>query len=112
MDLTQEKIGDVAVVTVAAEYLDANNAREFKQQIADLIAGSPKLVLDLGNVLFMDSSGLGALLTCLRQLSGSGGDMKVCGVTKPVRALFELVRMNRILETYPSREDALKAFKG
>jgi len=69
-------------------------------------------VLDLSRLRFVDSSGLGALLSCLRQLTGRGGDLRLSGMSKPVRALFELVRMHRIFDIYPTKEEAIKAFTG
>ena len=59
-----------------------------------------KVVFDLRELRFVDSSGLGAILSCLRQLNGKGGELKLCGMTKPVRALFELVRMHKIFDIY------------
>jgi anti-sigma B factor antagonist len=51
------------------------------------------------------------LLSCLRQLNGVGGDLKLCGTSKPVRALFELVRMHRVFELCNTSEDAVRAFE-
>jgi len=92
VELTIEKIGDVSVVELAGEQLDASNVKEFKHEIAPVLAANPRMVLDLGRLRFIDSSGLGAILSCLRQLNTAGGELKLCGLSKPVRALFELVR--------------------
>jgi anti-sigma B factor antagonist len=108
VELTIEKIGDVTVVELAGEQLDASNAKEFKQDIAPVIGANPKMVLDLGRLRFVDSSGLGAILSCLRQLTAAGGDLKLCGLSKPVRALFELVRMHRIFDIYGTRDEAVR----
>jgi anti-sigma B factor antagonist len=109
---TVEAIGSVSVLTVSATFLDASNAPALKQQVAGLVERASRLVLDLSSVEFVDSSGCGAILTCLRQVNGVGGKLAVCGVTRPVRALFELVRMNRILDIHDSREAAVKAVGG
>ena len=69
------------------------------------------MVLDLSRLRFVDSSGMGAMLSCLRQLSAKGGDLKLCGMSKQVRGLFELVRMHRIFEIYGTREEAVHAFE-
>lgn len=108
-DATIETVGDVSVLTLCGAFLDASNAPAFKQQVASLVERTSRLVLDLGKVEFVDSSGCGAILTCLRQVNGVGGKLAVCGVTRPVRALFELVRMNRVLEVHDSRDAAIKA---
>jgi anti-sigma B factor antagonist len=112
MEIAVEKTGDVAVVEIPVEELDASNAGELKRDIAPVIEANKKVVLDLSRLRFVDSSGLGALLSCLRQLTGRGGDLRLSGMSKPVRALFELVRMHRIFDIYPTKEEAIKAFTG
>ena len=110
MELSTETIGDVTVVVLPGAQLDAGNAKEFKRDVAPLIEPCKKVIFDLGELRFVDSSGLGAMLSCLRQLNAKGGDLKLCAMTKPVRALFELVRMHRIFEIHASRSDALRSF--
>lgn len=110
MQLQLDKIDDVTVVVPPTDTLDAHNSPDFKEAMTDVIQGQKKVVLDLGRVQFIDSSGCGALLTSLKHLCQSGGDLKVCALTPPVRALFDLVRMNRILDVHKSREDAVRAF--
>jgi anti-sigma B factor antagonist len=111
-DATVEAVGNVSVLTVSSTFLDASNAPALKQHVAAIVERASRLVLDLSRVEFVDSSGCGAILTCLRQVNSVGGKLSVCGVTRPVRALFELVRMNRILDVYDSREAAIKAAGG
>ena len=111
MEITVDKIENVAVAAVPVDELDASNAGEFKRDIAPVLQANAKLVLDLSRLRFVDSSGLGAMLSCLRQLSAKNGDLKVCGMSKQVRALFELVRMHRIFDIYGTKEEAVKAFQ-
>lgn len=110
MNLCIEKIGDVAVVVLPGETLDAGNSKEFKNDMGSLLDENKKLVIDMSQMRFVDSSGCGALLSCLRQLNADGGDLKLCSVSKPVRALFELIRMHRIFSIYNTREEALSSF--
>ena len=110
MDIAADKIANVGVVLVPVEELDASNAGELKRDIAPILEANPQLVIDLSRLRFIDSSGLGAMLSCLRQVSAKGGDLKLCGMSKQVRATFELVRMHRIFEIFPSREEAVRAF--
>jgi anti-sigma B factor antagonist len=110
MNLTVETIGDVGVASVPVEDLDASNAGEFKRDIAPLVDAHARLVLDLSRLRFVDSSGLGAFISCLRKLNAKGGDLKLCGMSSQVRAAFELVRMHRIFDICQTREDAVRAF--
>lgn len=112
VDITIEQLEDVIMVTLPGEYLDASTVKNFKSDISPVIDGSGNhVVFDMSQLQFIDSSGLGAILSCLRKLNGAGGDLKLCSMTKPVRALFELVRMHRIMDIYNSREEAVSAFK-
>jgi anti-sigma B factor antagonist len=108
-DATIEMVGNVCVLTLPGTFLDASNAPALKKQVAGLVERVSRLVLNLGRIEFIDSSGYGAILTCLRQLNAVGGKLAVFGVTVPVHALFELVRMNRILDIYDTREAAIEA---
>ena len=110
MELLVEQAGDVKVVIVKAELIDGQNSREFKDALLAQLDNARKVVLDLQHVQFLDSSGCGALLTGLKRLSEVGGDMKLCCVTSPVRALFDLVRIHRIMEVCKTRDEAVQAF--
>ena len=110
MEIPVQRIGDVSVATVPVDDLDASNATDFKRDMATVVDGGKKLVLDLSRLRFVDSSGLGAFISLLRKLNAKGGDLKLCGMSKPVRAVFELVRMHRVFEILATREEAVRAF--
>lgn len=110
MDISVQNLDGVAVASVPVDELDASNAGEFKRDIAPVLQANTRVVIDLSRLRFVDSSGLGAMLSCLRQLSAKSGDLKLSGMSKQVRALFELVRMHRIFDIYNTREEAVDAF--
>ena len=110
MEITTENRQSVTIVGIPLKELDASNAGEFKRAMGPILEASTKLVIDLSLLKFVDSSGLGALLSCLRQMTAKGGDLKLCGMTKQVRATFELVRMHRIFDIFETQEEAVQAF--
>ena len=110
MTIAFDRMGDVTVAMVPVEELDASNAADFKRDVAPLLEATTKLVFDLSQVRFVDSSGLGAFISCLRKLDARGGDVKLCGMSKQVRAVFELVRMHRIFDICGTREEAVRKF--
>ncbi|HVJ08374.1 MAG TPA: STAS domain-containing protein [Acidisarcina sp.] len=110
MEIAVERIDGIAVATMPVEELDAGNVGDFKRAIAPILQDNSMLVLDLSPLHFIDSSGLGAMLSCLRQLSAKGGELKLSGMSKQVRALFELVRMHRVFDIYDTKEEAAHAF--
>ncbi|HEY6333928.1 MAG TPA: STAS domain-containing protein [Blastocatellia bacterium] len=110
METHVDTVDEVTVLTIDGDSLDASNTKDFKEATGPVVERSTRLVFDLSRLRFVDSSGLGAILSCLRQLNASGGELKLCGMTKPVKALFELVRMHRIFDIFGTREEAVKAF--
>lgn len=111
MQLTVEKVDDVTVVKLPGDRLDTTNTQDFTGEIAPILEKNCKLVLDASQLEFVDSSGLGAFLFCLKRANAGGGDLKVCGLTKQVRVVFEVVRFHRIIEIYNTVEEAARAFK-
>jgi len=105
-----ETEGRVTILTLLDQRLDTGNAGEFKRAMTVRLAGKTNVVFDLSGVKSIDSSGLGAILFCLRQLNINGGDLKLCGMMKPVRALFQLVRLHRVIDVYNTKEEAVHAF--
>jgi anti-sigma B factor antagonist len=104
-----EKSPNAAVVGFTVENLDASNVKAFKQAIDPVLTGHHLVLLDMSGLKFVDSSGLGALLSCLRAMTNKDGELRLFGMTKPVRALFELVRMHRVFGIYASEQEALAA---
>lgn len=110
MAIAFDRVGDVTVALLPMNELDAGNSADFKRDVAPLLEDTTKLVFDLSRLRFVDSSGLGAFISCLRKLNAKGGDVKLSGMSKQVRGVFELVRMHRIFDIYATKEDAVRAF--
>jgi anti-sigma B factor antagonist len=89
--------------------LDASNSDEFKKTAAPLVQGRSRVVMDLSGIGFMDSAGLGAILSIFKKVRADGGQFRVFGLSEEVKALFELVRMQRLFEVYSDKESALAA---
>lgn len=111
MNLTVEHVGDILVVVVAEARLDASNVQAFRSYVSPVLQQHHKIALDVSQLQFVDSAGLGALLACMRHLHGAAGQLKLYGLTKPVQALFEVMRMQHIFALYNTRDDALQAFQ-
>jgi anti-sigma B factor antagonist len=111
MAIAFEKLGDVTVAVVPMEELDASNSADFKREVAPLLAEAKRVVFDLSRLRFVDSSGLGAFISCLRQLKARDGDLKLCGMSKQVREVFELVRLHRVFDISGTAAEAVRAFE-
>lgn len=99
------------LVGFKGDNLDASNVKEFREKMQPAIEKYTHLVIDMGSLHFVDSSGLGALLSTLRAVNNKQGELRLFAMTRPVIALFELVRMNRIFSIYANRDEALSDLK-
>ena len=87
-----------------AGIFDITQADAFYQQIdVALEQGVDKLLVDLSEITFVDSSGLGVLVVALKKVRAQSRDMYICSVNEQVRMLFELTSMDRVFEILPDR---------
>ena len=101
---------DVLVIECSQENLDASNVRDFRENMKTLIKDRSKVVLDMSQIKFVDSSGLGALIACLRDVNSRKGDFRLCGMSRSVLALFELMRMHRVFSIHDTASHAVESF--
>jgi len=111
MDFDVDTDGDVTVVSFNVKSLDAGNSKNFKTDISPLLEENNKFVFAMDSLTFVDSSGCGVMLSCLRKLNSTDGDVKLSGVNGPVHTLFELIRLHKIFEIYNTRDEAVKAYQ-
>lgn len=113
MEFDADKKNNILILTPKIAALDAKDSSEFKEKIYELINQHQcyNVVFDLSKVFFIDSSGLGSFLSILRTLHTKGGEMKLACLNKPIRTMFELVSMHKILEIYNSTDDAARSFQ-
>ena len=108
MDIKVELISNkILLLEPKTDSLDASNVFEFRKQVYGLIEPRKSVVCDLKHIQFVDSSGLGALIFCQKTMRARGGNFRLCGLTPAVKTLFDLMRMERVFETYSHRNEAL-----
>jgi len=112
MEPIVERLSETALVVLPGDSLVANNVADFKRKMEELAKSGGKVVMDLSQVQFIDSAGCGALLQFHKHMKEKGGALAICCVSRPVRALFELVRIQRALTIYPNRAAAVQALGG
>ena len=111
MDFIQEEHGAVIVEIVGITRATLKEADEFKQKLLkDIEAGWRKIVVDLTECEFLDSTFLGALVVSLKRITGLGGDLKIVGLQSEVITMFQLTRMYRVFETFSTKEEAINSF--
>jgi len=103
------KDGAITVVHLSGRF-DAGSAPNVKVGLHELIEdGNTRLVINLANMEFIDSAGLGVLVSSLRRTAAEGGDLRLAEVPAFCRAIFELTRLTRVFDVTESEEQAKKA---
>ncbi|MCX7883250.1 MAG: STAS domain-containing protein [Brevinematales bacterium] len=111
MEINRRETGDVVIFDIKGE-IDLYNAPEIKEKIKDEInKGKVNIIINLDKVSYIDSSGIGVLISSLSNLKKVGGAMKLINVYASVRKVFELTKLTSFFEIYDSEADALAAFK-
>lgn len=112
MQLTQERIDDIVIITIDEGRLDYKNVNAFQSGVLDIIEqGHSKLAFDMRHVAFMDSRGLSAFLSILRAL-GKTGRIALFDVHDTLNKVFKLTHTDRLFLQKENRADALQGLKG
>jgi anti-sigma B factor antagonist len=112
MVLTCSKEHGVGIIQVGSA-LTAASVDSFREQLSKWQLAESEIndyVIDLKQVDFMDSAGLGTMIAVLKRISERGGDMKVACLQKKPRMVFEITRAYKVFEIYDTVEEALRAF--
>ena len=110
MRFQRNDIRDIEVIRVATKSLDADNVSDFRRGLEPLLGSATKVVLDMEQVAFVDSSGLGAILTFVRNLGAEGVELKLCNAARAVKSVMRMVGMHRVIQSFESLDDAVASF--
>jgi len=110
-EYVKEEVGEIIVEKVNLTRATLKEAEDFKKTlINDIESGKKRIVVDLVDCEFIDSTFLGALVVSLKKITALGGDLKLVGFQPNVRSMFELTRMYRVFEAFETREEAVASF--
>ena len=112
MEFFREQLDDIVVITVNLKRATLVEAEEFKELlVSEIQKGIKKIVVDLSNCEFIDSTFLGSLVVSLKKLTATNGDLRLIGFQPAVHSMFELTRMYRVFESFKSKDEAVASFK-
>jgi len=111
MSQSTEATVQFAVVQPSGVF-DGSQAGSFRQAIEDHLATSNVILVDLQEVKFMDSSGLGAIVAALKTVRSAGGQLYLCALNQQVKMLFELTSVDQVFELFPNRAAFVEAIGG
>jgi anti-sigma B factor antagonist len=110
MTLSTSRQGEVTIVQVGGQ-LTVGNRQDLKAAVQTALeGGARKLLLDCGATGYIDSSGLGALVTIARRVREAGGQLRLAGLNDDLRSLFELTKLDTLFAIAETPQQALASF--
>jgi len=110
MTFTVTQSGDVSIVEVDGQLI-VSNRQELKQKVLDqLEKGTRKVLVDFARTSYIDSSGLGVLVSLAKRMRELGGDLRLANLNDDLQTLFELTKLDTLFQISESRERALESF--
>ena len=107
MGFQVEKQGDVTVVDVEGQLI-VGNRQELKQKVLEQLAGGDrKFVIDFSNTGYIDSSGLGVLVSLSKKIREQGGELRLANLNEDLCTLFELTKLDTLFKIADSRQEAM-----
>jgi anti-sigma B factor antagonist len=111
MTLKESMENEIAILTLKGDIVNEEDTAKVKEKIHSLVADEvKKVVIDLGGVNFINSSGLGTLIAALTSVKNGGGDLRLARVGDKVRNLFVITQLVKVFDTYETTERAMASF--
>jgi anti-sigma B factor antagonist len=112
MKIKERQNGDVTVLEISGKVQGGPDDDVFRQTITNLVeSGKTKVLLDLSDVPWMNSTGVGIIVSGFTTITNAGGQVKLLNVKERVKSILMVTRLLSVFESYYHEEDAIKSFK-
>lgn len=112
LKISRRDVDHVVVLSLKGKLIGGPESQDFRDTIKNLIAeGKTKVLVDLGGVTWIDSTGLGSLISAYTSLKKVNGDLKLCRLTKKIHNLLVITQLITVLEDYDDEHQALMSFE-
>jgi len=108
--LNAREVGEVVVVQCSGRIVAGNDAETLRAHISEMMRDRKHFVLHLGEVAFIDSSGLGTIVRLLTSARRLRGDVKLCNLPRTIEGLLSMTNLNQLFDVHDSEESAISAF--
>ena len=110
LSLESRRVGDIVVVRCAGRLIAGAECEQLQKHITDAMTFDRNFVVNLGEVPFIDSSGIGTLVRVLGRTRSANGNLKICGVVPHVANVFKVTNLDRVFESHETESDAITDF--
>jgi anti-sigma B factor antagonist len=112
MQISERTIGDVALLDVKGRITLGDGDELLKDKVNQLVnGGKKKIILNLADVPYVDSAGLGEIVRTYTTVSRQGGSLKLLNLTKRISDLLAITKLLTVFETFDSEQEAIKSFQ-
>ena len=109
--LSPRQVGDVTVIDVAGRITLGEGSSNLREGIREMLAkGNKKILLNLGEVTYIDISGIGELVSGFTSVANGGGQMKLINLTKRVKDLLQITKLYTVFEVFDDEAAAIRSF--
>ena len=113
MQIEERVVGDVTILDLKGKMTLGEGDELLKDKINSLMhQGQKKIILNLAEVPYIDSAGLGEIVRTYTTVSRQGGSLKLLNLTKRIQDLLAITKLLTVFETFESENDAVKSFSG
>jgi anti-sigma B factor antagonist len=105
------EVYNAVVVSFKGKLLGGPDAQIFQNQISSFLEqGKKNIIIDMSDVKYVDSSGIGNIIKAFSTVKDAGGKLKLAGLTDKIKGVLNIVKLDRIFEQFPTVEEASKSF--
>ncbi len=112
LKITKEKFKDVTILKLDGKLVIGDEVEQFRKAVSETLKeGNHKIVIDLSNLSYMDSTGLGELVRAYTTVKKANGELKLASLTEKVKDLMFMTKLLTIFENYDTVEEAAGSFE-
>ena len=109
--LNTRQVGDVSVIDVSGRITLGEGSSTLRDALRGLVAqGQKKILLNLGEVTYIDSSGIGELVSAFTSVTNGGGELKLLNLTKRVKDLLQITKLYTVFDVHETETSAIRSF--
>jgi anti-sigma B factor antagonist len=109
--INEREAGDVTILDLTGKITIGEGSVQLREAVRGLLErGKKKLLINLGGVDYVDSSGIGELVSCYTTTKNQGGQLKLLNLTKKIKDLLQITKLLTVFETYDDEAEAVKSY--
>jgi anti-sigma B factor antagonist len=111
LKMTNRQVDDIAVLQMEGRIVLGEESNALREQVKNLLGGNMrKIVLNMGNVTYIDSAGLGTLVAAFHSARGQGATLKLCNLGQKFQEVLQVTKLMTVFEVFDSEASAIQSF--